>query len=314
LLTPTAQKLQLGTRAVVRQIANDILPQLSKNNGKGGGFSPPSPESLEKVTSGLFNFVSNQLQKNMEDLQQDLSDPINRIPQRLTKQSEDFASLAKEVKNVFLETPEGLQEPAYTVVEKCDLYEIRDYEGYNVASTTMKAGEEMATAGTAFNTLASYLFGDNQASKSMEMTTPVTTTHLGEMRFYLAEDNLSNIPEPLLSYESRIDIVEVPPARLAVRKFPGFATDGEVARQKDTLLAALDMDGIELDVAHGAVVPYAVLQYNPPYTLPILRRNEIALPVKRLEDRVAPTSLKQEWSVEDDAEMEHGMDDLAPSD
>jgi hypothetical protein len=295
----------------VRQIANDILPQLSKNNGKGGGFSPPSPESLEKVTSGLFNFVSNQLQKTMEDLQEDLSDPINRIPQRLTKQTED---LAKEVKNVFLETPEGLQEPAYTVAEKCDLYEIRDYEGYTVASTTMKAGEEMATAGTAFNTLASYLFGGNQASKSMEMTTPVATTHLGEMRFYLAEDNLSNIPEPLLSYESRIDIVEVPPARLAVRKFTGFATDGEVARQKDTLLSALDMDGVELDVAHGAVVPYAVLQYNPPYTLPILRRNEIALPVKRPEDRVAPTSLKQEWSVEADAEMEHGMDDLAPSD
>ena len=102
MLTPTGKKLQDGTRAVVRQLANDILPQL----GKGPRNFAPSPSSLEKVGSRLFNVVSNQMQKNLEDLQQDLSDPINRIPQRLTKQTEDFV---QEARNVFLETPEGLQ-------------------------------------------------------------------------------------------------------------------------------------------------------------------------------------------------------------
>jgi len=315
LLTPTGKKLQDGTRAVVRQIANDILPQL----GKAPETFPPSPQSLGKVGNQLFSVVSNQIQKNIEDLQDDLSDPINKIPQRLQRQTED---LAQEVKNAFLETPEGLQAPSYTVVKCMDLYEVRDYEGYTVASTTMAKGEDIATAGTAFNTLASYLFGSNEDSKSMAMTTPVTTTNLGEMRFYLAENN---IPSP--NSEAPIEIIDVPAARLAVRKFPGFVTDGEVARQKDTLLQALDMDGVELDVAHGAVVPHVVYQYNPPYTLPIVRRNEIAVPVKRLEDLESVTSLKQEWSVDEadgsddgltswaSSETESfGQDDLAPSD
>lgn len=307
MLTPTGKKLQDGTRAVARQIANDILPQL----GKAPPSFPPSPESFQKVGNELFKVFSNQIQKNFEDLQDDLSDPINKIPQRLQRQTED---LAQEVKNAFLETPEGLQSPSYTVVESLDLYEVRDYEGYTVASTPMDEGEDMATAGTAFNTLASYLFGSNEESKAMAMTTPVTTTNLGEMRFYLTE---TSIPEP--NSDSSIEILDVPPARLAVRKFPGFVTDGEVARQKDTLLQALEMDGVELDVAHGAVVPHVVFQYNPPYTLPIVRRNEIAVPVKRPEDLEAVTNLKQEWSVEepetnDDVVSEYGKDDISPSD
>ena len=292
---------------MVRQLANDILPQL----GKGPRNFAPSPSSLEKVGSRLFNVVSNQMQKNLEDLQQDLSDPINRIPQRLTKQTEDFV---QEARNVFLETPEGLQEPPYTVEETCDLYEIRNYEGYSVASTVMDEGEDLATTGTAFNSLAAYLFGLNEESKTMAMTTPVTTTSSNEMRFYLADNTL---PQP--SPDSSVEIIEVPSALLAVRKFTGFVTDGEIARQKDTLLQALEMDGVELDVAHGAVVPYVVFQYNPPYTLPIVRRNEIAVPVRRAEEQEGTASLTQEWSVDEvgTEEVESNMDtddDISPSD
>ena len=251
------------------------------------------------------------MQKNLEDLQQDLSDPINRIPQRLTKQTEDFV---QEARNVFLETPEGLQEPPYTVEETCDLYEIRNYEGYSVASTVMDEGEDLATTGTAFNSLAAYLFGLNEESKTMAMTTPVTTTSSNEMRFYLADNTL---PQP--SPDSSVEIIEVPSALLAVRKFTGFVTDGEIARQKDTLLQALEMDGVELDVAHGAVVPYVVFQYNPPYTLPIVRRNEIAVPVRRAEEQEGTASLTQEWSVDEvgTEEVESNMDtddDISPSD
>jgi hypothetical protein len=314
LLTPTQKKLQDGTRAVVRQLANDILPRLSKAPTP---FSPPSPATLESFGSRFFDVLSNQFQKDMKDLQEDLSDPINRIPQRLSKQTKDFA---QEARNVFLETPEGLLEPKYTVAETCDLYEIREYEEYTVASTDMDDSEDLATTGTAFNTLAGYLFGGNKDAKSMTMTTPVTTTSLGEMRFFLAETQ--NIPEPFEDKEARVEISEVPAARLAVRKFTGFVTDGEIARQKDTLLQALEMDGIELDLPHGAIVPHVVFQYNPPYTLPIVRRNEIAVPVRRPEDQ-SVTSLKKEWSVEGDdddgltswsSSEDESEDDVSPSD
>jgi hypothetical protein len=49
-----------------------------------------------------------------------------------------------------------------------------------------------------------------------------------------------------------VNIVEIPPARLAVRKFTGFVTEGEVSRQKDVLLSNLALDGIDIDVPHGA--------------------------------------------------------------
>merc|ERR1711935_787107 len=117
------------------------------------------------------------------------------------------------------------------------------------------------------------------------------------------------IPMPQNSDENNsdsmdgVEIVQIPAAVLAIKKFPGFATDGEVARQKDALLQALEMDGIELDVAHGAIVPHVVFQYNPPYTLPMVRLNEIGVPVRNVgkEDDDEPiTSLKEEWSIRDD--------------
>jgi hypothetical protein len=81
---------------------------------------------------------------------------------------------------------------------------------------------------------------------------------------------------------------------LAVARFTGFVTDGEVSRQKDALLNALAIDQVEIDVPHGKPVPYFIFQYNPPYTLPIIRRNEIAIPVRApLSDR--PGDLKEEW-------------------
>jgi hypothetical protein len=240
---------------------------------------PPSPSDLESIGNRLFSVVSNQIQKNLENLQDDLTDPLTKIPQRLSKQTED---VLQEARNVFLETPEGLEEPPYTVVQSCDLYEIRDYEGYSVASTVMSgaalsgtASMEGVPAGQAFNVLASYLFGANEESKTMSMTTPVTTTSSGEMRFYLAPGPSGSFPKPLQRRNDKratssidgtdtVELVDIPPARLAVRKFTGFVTDGEVARQKDVLLQALEMDGVELDVAHGAIVPHVVFQYNPP--------------------------------------------------
>ena len=336
LLTPTGKKLQEGTRAVARQLTTDIIPKAlerpassmssSSSSSSAASTPPKASELLElvpKIGSRVLNALGNQARKNLEDLQGDLADP-SRIPQRLTQQTEE---LAKEARNVFLETPEGLQEPAYSVVTTEDDYEIRDYEGYTVASTTMSSvGErysldDVASGGAAFNALAAYLFGANAEGQAMEMTTPVTTTSLGEMRFFLQRDGsttVSTFPAPLkddnLYDTGSIQLVDIPPARLAVRRFTGFVTEGEVKRQKQVLLEALGVDGWELDnVKHGAVVPHMVFQYNPPYTLPMIRRNEIAVPVavEGLESDVSA-----EWGAsgvyEDDGEEEE--DDVSPSD
>jgi hypothetical protein len=98
-----------------------------------------------------------------------------------------------------------------------------------------------------------------------------------------------------------VKIQEIPPATLAVAKFTGFVTEGEVARQKDALLTSLAIDGIEIDVPHGTTVPHVIFQYNPPYTIPILRRNEIGIPVRMSSDSGEDdASLVKEWNVSDE--------------
>lgn len=309
-MTPTGRKLQDGTRAVARQLTNDILPSLVANRRSSSSTSTlesssplspfplplpplPRPEEVSRVGNRVWSAVSNQMQRNLETLQADLANP-SRIPERIAKQNKD---LLVEAGNIFSEKPAGLREPKYTVVSTYVDYEIRDYQTYTVATTNigeLKTASTMASAsdeqpfaadqGVAFNTLASYIFGANADQRPMEMTTPVTTTASGEMRFFVPD----SAPDPLAqdatqsAYEqSKIRIERIPAARLAVRRFTGFCTAGEIARQKEALLAAIALDGdqVELDVPHGQTVGHVVFQYNPPYTLPVIRCNEIAVPV-----------------------------------
>lgn len=315
LLTPTGKKLREGTQAVARQITTDILPNIaaaaSSRNPPSGLFPEELPNLVPKIGMTILDAFSNQAKKQLEMFQADLADP-RRIPERISKQTGEIAT---EAKNVFLETPEGLVGPKYTVIFRGDDYEIRDYESYTVASTSMsKIGEpysmdDIAKGGAAFNALAAYLFGGNDEGKVMDMTTPVSTTSIGEMRFYLKGDGVSDFPQPLLpegkfNEQGAVKLVEVPPARLAVKKFTGFVTEGEVARQKDALLSALALDGVEVDASHGAVIPHIILQYNPPYTIPIIRRNEIAIPVVSQEGG----NLESEWQT--DSSVNEEMEEM----
>jgi hypothetical protein len=280
LLTPTQRKFQQGTRVVARQLASDILPSLARQ-------APPPPPDVSKLGTRLFSALQNQVTKNLETLAGDLSDP-SRIPLRF---SETTRTIVAEAANVLRDTPANLKEPPYTVVATTADYEIRHYGAYTVASTNIAGAEEpldvdnVSMSGAAFNSLAAYLFGANRQQQSLDMTTPVTTTASGEMRFYLCSKNSDAIfPEPLDDsknvYETGTVVLQhLPPSRLAVRRFTGFVTANEIQRQKEHLLTALFMDRVELDVAHGASVPHVVFQYNPPYTIPVMRRNEIAVPI-----------------------------------
>jgi len=302
LLSPTGRKIQDGTKAVARQLTTDILPSIVALTGDRSIISDELPTLVPKIGMRVFDAFSNQAKKQMETLQADLADPRG-IPDRISKQTKEIAT---EARNVFLETPEGLAGPKYSVVSSGRGYEIRDYEGYTVASTSMaKVGEsysmdDLTKGGVAFNALAAYVFGANEDAKIMDMTTPVTTTSLGEMRFYLKEDGVTTLfPEPLSTEDGYneqgiVKIIEVPRATLAVARFTGFTTEGEVSRQKDALLSSLAIDSeYEVDVSHGAVIPHVIFQYNPPYTIPMVRRNEIAVPVRHADEL---SDLQSEWT------------------
>lgn len=329
LLTPTGKRLQQGTRAVARQLTSDILPGIAAvvaSADKSSSLKTPKspievlvedlPTVVPKIGTRVFNALQNQAKKNLDNLQSDImaGDPLRSI----TRIQEQTAELAEEAKNIFRETPAGLAGPNYRVVMVKDGYEIREYQGYTVASTSMTKVDEpytmddLASGGEAFNALAAYLFGANEDKEVMEMTTPVTTTSTGEMRFYLKErynaggGGVDCFPKPqaendeVFNEKGLVKIQEIPPATLAVAKFTGFVTEGEVARQKDALLTSLAIDGIDIDVPHGTPVPHVIFQYNPPYTIPILRRNEIGIPVILAEAGEDDTSLVKEWDLSDE--------------
>jgi len=314
LLSPTGKKIQDGTKAVARQLTTDILPGIAAAASATSDGSRPSiisdelPTLVPKIGSRILDAFSNQARKQIETLQGDLADP-RRIPERISKQTAD---LATEARNVFRETPEGLSGPKYTVVSVGGGYEVRDYARYYVASSSMtKVGEpysmdDLTKGGAAFNALAAYLFGANDQGRIMDMTIPVSTTSLGEMRFYLKDGEvdtttMASFPEPLsqedeYNEQGIVKVVEVPRAKLAVARFTGFVTEGEVSRQKDALLSSLAMDSeYEVDVPHGAFVPHVIFQYNPPYTIPMVRRNEIAVPVRYVDEL---SDLQSEWAGE----------------
>lgn len=66
----------------------------------------------------------------------------------------------------------------------------------------------------------------------------------------------------------------------------------------------MSLDGVEVDTPHGIKIPHIVFQYNPPYTIPIVRRNEIAIPVRSEEDFVDETNINLESKWKD-----NGSDD-----
>lgn len=125
----------------------------------------------------------------------------------------------------------------------------------------------------------------------LHRTTPVIMAD-GNMEFVLPT-KLSAITAPLPS-APEIFIKDVPSETIATVEFTGFATDGEVARQRALLEDALLTDGIMFDN-----LSFRVLQYNPPYTLPWLRRNEVALRV--IQESTSTTTDASQFSTSPEA-------------
>lgn len=114
----------------------------------------------------------------------------------------------------------------------------------------------------------------------MEMTTPVITKKAEDqekwrMSFVMPSKYGSDLPLPK---DSSVIIKEVPSKTVAVVAFSGFVNDEEVKTRESRLRAALKGDA-EFQVNDGALIEVA--QYNPPFTLPFTRRNEISLEVER---------------------------------
>ena len=187
----------------------------------------------------------------------------------------------------------GTEEPAYTVEQLTSGVEIRRY-GSRIAAETTVAADEEAARSTGFRRLAGYIFGGNHAETKIAMTAPVaqqggapsgetismaapvseTAGSNGEwvIRFFMpAGKTLESLPQP---NDRAVRLVSVPAETVAVRRFSGSISSRAVASQTARLMRTVRENGFTPVGTPGAWF------YDPPWTVPALRRNEIAVPVE----------------------------------
>lgn len=179
------------------------------------------------------------------------------------------------------------EHPTHTVVSRQQNIEIRDYEPMIVAEVTV-TGERKKAINEGFRILARFIFGDNMSQKKMAMTAPVTqqssetiamtapvTQQANEkgwvIRFVMPSTyTLETLPRPT---DDRISIQSIPKRRQAVIRFSGASSPENLDEHWEKLRAYLKENTL---IPQGAPV-YAF--YNPPWTLPFLRRNEIMVAI-----------------------------------
>lgn len=185
------------------------------------------------------------------------------------------------------------EEPRYTVEETLDdATEIRRYGPRMAVEARLPGGDDPMARGRAFRILFDYIAGNNTTETKVAMTTPVEsgsprggtriamTTPVESasadgggyaMRFFLpASFSPETAPQPR---DGRVSLVEIPEARMAVRRFTGLRGGLMVDRQAAKLRQSLSSSAW---MSQGKAVAWF---YDPPSTLPFLRRNEVAVPV-----------------------------------
>ena len=168
----------------------------------------------------------------------------------------------------------AVEEPKFQRLAVWDNCELRAYAALVVAETTIAAGRD-AAGNAGFRRLAGYIFGGNASAEKIAMTAPVLETPAGDgwtIRFTMPEGHtLATLPKP---DDAKVNMQVVPPTKLAVIRFSGWASDADFADKTRELMSCL--------AAHGltAAGPAALAQYNPHWTLGPWRRNEVMVEVR----------------------------------
>ena len=178
-----------------------------------------------------------------------------------------------------------VEQPDYKVTTTDGAIEIRSY-GPMIGAEAEVKGERSAAINEGFRLIAAYIFGANtpnakiamtapvqqQSSQKIAMTAPVTQQTAGDswtVRFIMPSNwTLETLPAP---NDPRVTLKPVPANRMLVIRFSGSASDSLIQTKTDELRR------YAADKTLATVGEPLLAFYNPPWTLPLLRRNEIML-------------------------------------
>ncbi|MBU3616989.1 heme-binding protein [Polynucleobacter sp. JS-Polo-80-F4] len=181
------------------------------------------------------------------------------------------------------------EEPKYSVLEKEPPFEVRAYASMIVAEVQVDGDLDEASS-QGFRLIAAYIFGQNQVSEKIAMTAPVMvedqkqksakiamTAPVGiesnagkwTVSFVMpAEYTMETIPKPI---NPQVQLRQIPGVKKAVISFTGFYNQQKVAEKTLELEQWMKTRNLQ---AAGAP---NFSRYNPPWTLPFMRRNEVML-------------------------------------
>jgi len=190
----------------------------------------------------------------------------------------------------------AIEEPSYTVLSQVEDFELRRYDEQLVAQTWVSGDQDTASR-QGFKILADYIFGNNtapsgesskismtapvtmqsdnlngQASRKIAMTAPVSMQqNNGKWRVQFtmpSQYTMQTLPKP---NNPDVKIVQVPAQTYGVIKFSGLAGSKKVAKKTEMLKSWMQTQKL---VITGTP---ELARYNPPWTLPFMRRNEVMM-------------------------------------
>jgi hypothetical protein len=187
----------------------------------------------------------------------------------------------------------GYEQPAYEVIERqAEVFEVRRYAPRVAAEVTVETADHEAGENAAFRALFEYISGANRADARIDMTAPVEFGRTSDkiamtvpvetgrtkgggarMRFFLPESySADSAPEPR---DPRVRIIALPERMIAILRFSGPGRESAVVAKTQELLRMLE--GTPWRPSYAPTAYF----YDPPWTLPFFRRNEVAVAVTR---------------------------------
>jgi hypothetical protein len=183
-----------------------------------------------------------------------------------------------------------VEQPEYQVTASSGSIEVRAY-GPTIAAEAEVKGERKAAISEGFRLIAAYIFGSNDPKAKIEMTAPVQQQRQQKIamtapvtqqadgnswtvRFIMPKSwTMDTLPAP---NDARVKLVPVPAKRMVAIRFSGTANDNLIeAKTAELRKYATEQ---KLPTIGDPVLAF----YNPPWTLPFLRRNEIMLELAKI--------------------------------
>ena len=174
----------------------------------------------------------------------------------------------------------ALEEPKFQILKSNGKYEVRKY------NDRLAVEVEYSNEDSGFRYLFNYISGENMQSEKINMTVPVTQSvkidmtapvtqskEYGKkvMQFFLpSKFTFETAPKPT---NNRVSLVVLEGGVYAVIKYSGRLTDKNFQKHYEELKDYLIKDKINF------IEPAIKATYDGPFTLPVLRRNEVMMKI-----------------------------------